>query len=444
MLRPWTFCARWLMAAALVAAVPSSLLAQGVALSGVGPVNRAMAGAATAAPIDAAGALLWNPATIGGLRSSQIEIGMELLLPTESLSSSIEPGALGGGFPPVRLAGTTGGEPGVAPIPTMAWVHRDPASPWSYGLGMFGIAGFRVNYPSSLTNPVLTPQAPNGLGMGRIFAEADYCQIVPTVSYQLTERLSLGFAPTLTLVRLTANPLFFAAPDDANGDGSATYPAGDGSRYSWGAGFQAGAYYVTDTCWQFGFSVKSPQWSEPVRCNTADELGRPRLATVHFDYPLILSWGMAYTGFERWVLACDVRYFDYSNTAGFGSPAAFDATGRATGLGWKSIPSVHAGVQYQATDRLFLRLGYQYNDNPIGSEAAFFNVASPLGIQHVVSTGLSYQATDHVMFSLAYLHGFESQTAGPMYVPGVGAVPGTAVSSSVSADALGAGITVQY
>ena len=34
--------------------------------------------------------------------------------------------------------------------------------------------------------------------------------------------------------------------------------------------------------------------------------------------------------------------------------------------------------QYSATDRLQLRVGYQYNPSPIGSEQAFFNVGSPL------------------------------------------------------------------
>ena len=38
----------------------------GLALSGVGPINRSMGGAAVAAPIDAAGAFFWNPATISG------------------------------------------------------------------------------------------------------------------------------------------------------------------------------------------------------------------------------------------------------------------------------------------------------------------------------------------------------------------------------------------
>ena len=123
---------------------------------------------------------------------------------------------------------------------------------------------------------------------------------------------------------------------------------------------------------------------------------------------MILSLGTAYTGFEKWLLACDVRYFDYHNTAGYGDPAGFDATGAMTGLGWQSIASVHLGAQYQATQRLYLRMGYEFNDNPIGSDEVFFNVASPLIIQHVVSTGFSFHMTDQVSLSLAYVHGFEN------------------------------------
>jgi long-chain fatty acid transport protein len=163
-------------------AAPKPLCAQGIALSGVGPVNRAMGGAATAAPIDALGAIQWNPASIGGLADSEVAFGLELLLPTETLSSSIQPGALGHGFPPVLLAGSTLGEPGASPIPTAALVQKIADSPWTLGFGMFGIGGFRVNYPSSLTNPVLMPPPPSGVGLGHVFADAQFLQIVPTAS----------------------------------------------------------------------------------------------------------------------------------------------------------------------------------------------------------------------------------------------------------------------
>ncbi len=415
-------------------ALSGTLRAQGIALSGAGPVNRAMAGAATAAPIDAAGALLWNPASISGLPSSEVDFGMELLLPTEKLSSS---------FAAYGLQGSTSGEPGVSIIPEVAWAHKCEDSPWSYGLGIFAIGGFQTNYPASLTNPVLTPQPPNGVGLGRVSSMAEFYQIVPTVCFAVTEKLSVGFAPTLTLAKLDVNPVVFVAPDDSAGTGY-TYPTGDSTRYHFGGGFQLGVYYAADEGWNFGFCFKSPQWFETFNSNTVDELGRPEVASARFDYPLILSLGTSYTGIENWLFACDVRYFNYGGTAGFGSPAAFNASGAVTGLGWKNIVSLHTGAQYYATQRLTLRLGYQYNPDPIGSDEAFFNVASPLIIEHVLGTGLSYRLTCNEIVSVAYLHGFQNEVSGPIQAPGLGAIPGTSVTSNISADAVAAGLTIQY
>jgi len=416
-------------------ALPGTLRAQGISLSGVGPVNRAMGGAATAAPIDAAGALMWNPASINDLESSEVDLGLELLLPTEKLLSS---------FAAYRLNGSTGGEPGVSPIPEMAYVHKTEDSPWSYGLGIFGIGGFQTNYPASLTNPVLTPQPPNGVGLGRVSSVAEYYQVVPTVSFAVTEKLSVGFAPTLSIAKLDVNPMVFVAPDDANGDGFYTYPSGDGTRYHFGGGFQLGVYYTVNQAWRLGLCFKSPQWFERFTSNTVDELGRPEVASVRFDYPLILSIGTSYSGIENWLFACDVRYFNYAGTAGFGSPAAFAANGAVTGLGWKDIVSVHTGVQYYATERLTLRVGYQYNPDPIGSAEVFFNVGSPLVIEHVLATGFSYRLTASEILSVAYLHGFQNQVSGPIQAPGLGAIPGTSVTSAVSADALAAGFTIKF
>ena len=145
-------------------------------------MNESMAGAATACPIDSAGAMHWNPASISGLPCSDISFGMELILPTTTLSSSV----------PGPIAGSDQGEPGVTPVPSMAFVRKCEDSPWTYGLGLFGIGGSSVNYPASLTNPILMPQ-PHGLG--QLSANVDIYQIVPTVSYQLNRALVDWFRP---------------------------------------------------------------------------------------------------------------------------------------------------------------------------------------------------------------------------------------------------------
>src|SRR6185295_7246970 len=92
------------IATALAFAEPRLGHAQfGVVISGAGPTNRSMAGASTAAPLDASGALYWNPATITGLCGSQLDVGLEGLYPQAHLSSRIPANTFGQGFPPVDL-----------------------------------------------------------------------------------------------------------------------------------------------------------------------------------------------------------------------------------------------------------------------------------------------------------------------------------------------------
>src|SRR5450631_2443672 len=68
----------------------------GVATSGVGPINRSMGGASVAAPLDAAGAIYWNPATMGALGRSEMAFGTGFLVPRTTVSSRVPAGALGG------------------------------------------------------------------------------------------------------------------------------------------------------------------------------------------------------------------------------------------------------------------------------------------------------------------------------------------------------------
>ena len=108
-----------------------------------------MGGVAVGCPMDATGAIHWNPASISGLPCSEMSFGVELLLPTTQLSSRIDAGALGPNYPPVTLSGSDDSEPGVSAIPTMAMVHQMEGTPWTFGVGVLGVGGSHVNYPAS-------------------------------------------------------------------------------------------------------------------------------------------------------------------------------------------------------------------------------------------------------------------------------------------------------
>jgi long-chain fatty acid transport protein len=415
---------------------PTIIRAQGIFLTGTGPVNQGMGGAAVAAPLDVTGAINWNPATISGLPSSQIEIGLGVVLPTETVSSQ----AFG-------FAGTTQGEPGATPVPNMSFVLKDDCSPCTWGVGIYGVGGFSSNYPASSlsnptsANPIFTPPPPNGVGVGRVYTNAEIYQIAPAMSLALTDHLSIGFAPTVDVALVQTDPLLFAPVNVVQG--SATYGPGDGTRFSWGGGFDIGAFYTTDYGWNFGVSYKSTQWFEPLRFNSNNQLGEPVFNKIHAQLPQFVSIGTAFTGWKRAVWATDVRFVDYADTQGFGG-SGFRPDGSVIGLGWRNVVAVATGLQYQLTDCLKVRCGYTFVENPIPNAQEEVNLGTSLIMEHFLSIGASYWIRQCVAIDIAYTHGFENSLSGPFVAPATGPIAGTNITSTVSADHLTLGLSVRF
>jgi long-chain fatty acid transport protein len=433
------------VALALLTALTASLSAQaqiGFIVTGVGPVNRSMGGASVAAPIDAAGALYWNPGSISGLQRCEMSFGLELVEPHERLYSTIPAGSVAPGTPPITLSGSTHGDTGITPLPAMALVFRPEQSDWTFGLGIFTIAAFTSNYAASTTNPILTPQPPRGFGLGALEAQLQAYQVAPTASYRLTDHLAFGVAANVDMSYLTADPAFIASPNGSLTPAFPTYGSATHTQIAWGLGGQAGVFYTTDMGLNFGASIKSPQWNQPFRYNTQTQVGAPREIKFHFDVPLIASVGTSYTGFERWVLAADFRYVDFGNAVGL-HRSGFDATGAVAGLGWHSTFAMALGAQYKVTDCLSTRIGYTFNTNPISNAQSSFNVASATIIEHSLAVGFSYQVMNNLDLSVSYAHDFENTINGPI-ISTRGPIPGSSVGSTISADALLVGASLKF
>src|SRR5215471_13008071 len=100
---------------------------------GVGAINQSMAGAGTAMPLDATGALFWNPSTITDLKSSEVDINADVGLLHANLASSLQANALGGGFPLRTIAGSSPSDADHAFAGSIAWVHKSDGTKWTYG-----------------------------------------------------------------------------------------------------------------------------------------------------------------------------------------------------------------------------------------------------------------------------------------------------------------------
>ena len=430
---------RWIVPLILAAASgPAGLYAQGIVIPGAGPVNRSMAGAGVAAPLDAAGALHTNPASISGLDRSEFVIGAELLYLNTYIGSAVAAEAFGAGSPPLALSGETRSDSGVSVLPTVAVAFQPDDSPWTFGLGLFSIGGFGMNLPASPAapphNPVLSPT----FGGGAVYSKLAVLQLAPTAALQLTDRLSIGLAPTISIADAALDPNFLAVPDLAG------YPSATHTRTHWGLGFQVGIYYETEHHWRLGASYKSPQWFEEFTFYTVDGGGNPRTDRLNVDYPAIVSVGAAYYGLPRTVWAIDARYVDYANTQLFGQDAGFGENYALNGLGWQSVFSVATGVQYQLTEALSLRCGYVFSENPIPDENTFFNIGSAAIYQHIVSVGASWRITNNTSLVLAYLKAFENSISGPWAAPGIGELPGTSATARQTIDCLVTGLQVAF
>ena len=415
--------------------LPQLAQAQGLQLFGIGTVNRSMGGAATAAPIEAIGALAYNPATLTAL-DNQLSVGAEFCTPIASVNSSMPP-ILGGG------SGQTDSNSGWTTIPSVGLSWRaTPDSPITYGFGLFGIAGYSVNYPSSTTNPILYPQVP-GIGhptpgFGNVYANVSILEIIPTVAFKVSDRLSLSAGPTIQSAQIIASPFAFTAPN-VNG-----YPTGSGTETSWGMGLQVGAFWQGDSGINLGASYKSPQWFLPFNYHGTDANGLPRDFNLPFTYPQIVSLGGSYTGIERWLFASDVRYFDWKNSGISGYPAQFSPNDFSlAGLGWRSTWSVSLGSQYQLTDAVALRAGYAFSQSPITDATAGFNVGTPLILQQSFNVGSTLRLSKALAAHIAYIYQPQNSVNGPIQSP-LGPVPGSNVGYTVSAHAISLGLTASF
>ncbi len=394
---------RTLILFAVLASISSSVFAQGVFLTGVGAVNRSMGGAATAAPIDAMGALHWNPATISGLQCNEMAFSAEIMLISEELTAN----------------GVTGrDETGVVPLPSIGWVHHIEGTHNTVGLGLYSFAGFAQNLPAVPGHTILDPTS-----FGPLYSDAQFFQIVPTFSRAITDRLSFGFAPTINLGRVELDPIPFPTP--------AFGGPGSGTRWSWGIGAQAGLYYMHNEATRFGFSIKTPQWFEDFRTQTI-VAGVPAVSKLRVDLPMVLSGGMSYTGLPDWTFALDLRYFDYENTEGFGKPGLDGVE-----LNWDNVFALAVGAQKKVNDKLYARAGYTFNTSPIDSNSIGVNFATPLIQQHVLGLGASYRFARNVDLTMSYNQLFEADVAGPFPLGGTS-------GNQIATYSIAAAVTVRY
>ncbi len=402
----------------LIFAGSANLHAQGIMFRGAGAVNQSMGGAGVACPLSATGALYWNPATMSAFSGTTVDVDLGIALADSSISSTVN-------TPYGPIGGTeTGSSTGAIPVPNVAIIRKNECSPIGFGFNFGAVGGAKTNYASAAwnENPILSSgMTPLGqeLGYGTLNSSVQLLQIGANMSYAVNEKLSFSFGPTITMGEVACDPLYLVEGHSHPSEAIHS----PGGRYVWGAGFQVGAYYDTQAGWAFGASYKSQNWIEPIRFQTTE--GEKRLK---LDLPAILSFGMSYYGWDKWVFAWDFRYYFHEN-------AGYDQ------VGWSDMFAFSMGVQRQMTDRLTLRVGYSMNENQLDSAFSRACIAVPLIPQHALFFGGSFKFDERMTLHLTYGHVFRATSTGPF--DGQNPESGN-VTIGAEADEITAGISFNF
>lgn len=419
-------------------------------MQGVGAVNMSMGGAATGQPLDVSGAIQWNPASLSAFDDNVLKLDVGLFFSSPKLYSTVpefdNTGTPTGNF----FSGSTEDDRGTSVLPNIAYAWSNEDSKHTFGLSAFGISGFGVTFPESMTNPINMPQ-PNGFG----HIESDYMllQIGFTWAYELSDKFSIGIQPNFNYSALELAPSPLSSPDftPPMGDPSDRgYPTTDKATAT-GFGGQIGLFYDSGTGFSAGASYKTNQsFSKFDFENTYLDGSEAPNVEFQMDYPAILSFGVGYSKGDV-DLALDYRMVDYENTEGF-DKTGWTPTGSVSGFGWENISILSAGIQYKGIDKLPLRLGYTYSGNPIPEEITFFNIPACAIIKNAFQLGLTFEASDNWTFDAVYHYGdsgdaTEGKMLNPMFISAdnpYGEFPGSSISYDMTTSMLMFGISYTF
>ena len=427
-----------LLAAVVLLLWPVSLLAtDGHFLHGAGPVNEAMGGADTGLCLDATGSIAWNPACAARFFGRRLELNGTIFTPWRSLSSTVDGNAFGPGMPGATLSGTTVSKRDISFMPGFAFVYHRLGSANSYHLAMLAVSGFGVDYAQNtdFSNPILTPQAPNGFGFGRIRSNYMLVTVPIGMARQVTERFSVGFSLIPSLSMLQVIPAPFATPVAA-GSTMPYYLSAGNNAPAFGGGFSAGVHYAFEKV-SLGASYRSPIWFQEFNWKRKDLANATHTLNFQMNLPQVISVGTGISPAKNTRIGIDARWFNYESTAGF-DEVGYDPDDSVAGFGWKNIWAIGGGIQQKVSKSLKIMAGYNYSGNPVPEKYTFFNTPAPAIVQHHVSGGI-VQNVGKWDVIMTYYHAFQNSITGP-WISGQGPIPGTSVTSKMSENSVTIGL----
>jgi long-chain fatty acid transport protein len=322
----------------------------------------------------------------------------------------------------------------VFPLPAVAYVRGAKDSRWSWGVGLVAQGGMGAEF-ENLATPFGTRD--------KTFSEIRFVTLVPTISYAITPYQSIGLAVNVGYA--DASFSFFPETSFFNPQmPEMAFPGVDLDRagglqtnlrlgWLWQADprFSIGAIYQTETDADFE--------DGDMAVNFTNFPGLGRKVNYSADVEGFTFAGQAGVGFavrptRHWVLALDVKRIFWDDAIDTIEVRAKDPDVQGAPpeivlpfvFDWQDQWVFALGGDYRMNDRVTLRAGYNYGENPVPD--ATLTPLFPATVEHHLTVGASWLKGSRV-FELALERAFESDRTNDNTDPAVNPFgPGARVS----------------
>jgi len=455
-----------LLATAIVAGLtlPAvSYATNGYMLIGYGAKSRAMGGVGVAKGLDGLAAAT-NPATMSDVADTiadsyeygtRFDIGADLFKPKAAVYHD-DNNLLGPAWSEEPTSPSTAfSKRGYYMLPALGWVTKIN-NEIALGFAMTGsgaAAEYDQSIPAGETSYFFNF---NGLGGDKLAVKLMNLQMLPSISYKINDKHSVGATLVISYSLFEANglgafeTLGFGASSGNMTDMDTDTSWGGGIRLGWKGKFMedklhVGANYSSRTYMQAFDKYK----------NLFAEQG-------DFDIPSNYALGFAFEVNSKITTYLDIQRINYSEVASVGNAGpqisgSFFECGdiscgalgldQGLGFGWKDMTVFKLGVEYNYSPGITLRAGYNRSDAQIPEDQVLFSLLAPATIEDHLTLGATYQWDEDIEISMSYVHAFENTITGPTTFQPVGADPANPVNNASIAmeqNSIGATLGIKF
>lgn len=363
----------------------STLLANGLSLNeqSASGAGTAFAGRASSA-LDAS-TVFGNPAGLSKLEGKQVSGGFAIVKANVDIShvDSNAPGTNKGDMVPL------------AHVP-FAFFAMPIDEKWSFGLGMYVPFGLISDYEKSF----------QGSSHG-LYSKVAVMTVQPTLSYKITDRVAVGFGPTLNKIdgKLTNTLLTRGAnrPDtliSIKGDDTALgYNIGLmvdlSEQTTWGITYHSKVDYTLEGRTKV-YNAPGPLAPGNGKYN----------ATLDFTTPESVDSSISHKLDDQWTLHGGFTWTRWSRLESIEAKSKGQPVPQFSNLkeqlNWRDVWSYSIGASYQVNPQWVLRSGFALDKSPTTNE--YRTVRIPVGNRKILTFGTGWAASDNLTIDLAYAY----------------------------------------